>query len=155
VSSYYYAKKREADPAARETRDAILKDKITEVWKGRKGREVYGARKVWLELNRQGIPVARCTVERLMRGLGIGGVRPRRKRPRTTVPGDPAGRPVGPAAALLRRPGAEPALGGGYHVCDDIFRVGVYVIRDGFVRAPDCRVAGCGSPAFRSCARCA
>ena len=64
-----------------------------EVWKGRKGREVYGARKVWLELNRQGIPVARCTVERLMGGLGIGGVRSRRKRPRTTVPGDPAGRP--------------------------------------------------------------
>jgi hypothetical protein len=76
VSSYYYAKKREAEPAARETRDAIMKDKIVEVWKGRKGREVYGARKVWLELNRQGIPVARCTVERLMRDLGIGGVRP-------------------------------------------------------------------------------
>ena len=65
-----------------------------DVWKSdRKGREVYGARKVWLEMNRQGIPVARCTVERLMRDLGIGGVRPGRKRPRTTVPGDPAGRP--------------------------------------------------------------
>ena len=80
MSSYYYAKKREAEPTARETRDAILKEKIMEVWKGRKGREVYGARKVWLELNRQGIPVARCTVERLMRGLGIGGARARRKR---------------------------------------------------------------------------
>ena len=57
------------------------------------GQEGYGARKVWLELNRQGIPAARCTVERLMRGLGIGGVQPRRKRPRTTVPGDPADRP--------------------------------------------------------------
>ena len=93
MSSYYYAKKREAEPAAREIRDAMLEEKIMEVWKGRKGREVYGARKVWLELNRQGIPVARCTVERLMGGLGIGGVRSRRKRPRTTVPGDPAGRP--------------------------------------------------------------
>jgi len=102
----------------------MLKEKIVEVWKGRKGREVYGARKVWLELNRQGIPIARCTVERLMRGLGIGG--------------------VGPAAALLRRAGAEPALGGGHHVCDDIFRVGLHVIRHGFVRATDCRVAGCG-----------
>ena len=56
MSSYYYAKKREAGPTARGTRDAVLKDKIMEVWKGRKGREVYGARKVWLELNRQGIP---------------------------------------------------------------------------------------------------
>jgi putative transposase len=93
VSSYYYAKKREAEPTAREIRDAVLKEKIMEVWKGRKGREVYGARKVWLELSRQGVPVARCTVERLMRELGIGGARPRRKRPRTTVPGDPAARP--------------------------------------------------------------
>jgi hypothetical protein len=41
VSSYYFAKKREAEPAARETRDAFLKDKIMEVWKGEIGREVY------------------------------------------------------------------------------------------------------------------
>jgi putative transposase len=93
VSSYYFAKKRAAEPAARETRDAILGEKIMEVWKGRKGREVYGARKVWLELNRQGVAVARCTVERLMRELGIGGARASRKRPRTTLPGDPADRP--------------------------------------------------------------
>ena len=33
----------------------MLEEKIMEVWKGRNGREVYGARKVWLELNRQGI----------------------------------------------------------------------------------------------------
>ncbi len=49
VSSYYYAKKREAEPAAREMRDAVLKEKIMEVWKDKKkGREVYGARKMWL-----------------------------------------------------------------------------------------------------------
>ena len=77
----------------------MLEEKIMEVWKGEAGREVYGARKTWLELNRQGIVVARCTVERLMPGLGIRGVRARRKRPRTTVPGDPADRP----ADLLER----------------------------------------------------
>ncbi len=93
MSSYYFAKKREAEPSAREIRDAVLKEKVMEVWKGSKGREVYGARKVWLELNRQGVVVARCTVERVMRELGIGGVRARRKRPRTTLPGDPADRP--------------------------------------------------------------
>ena len=82
------------DPSARETRDDVLKEKIMEVWKGEKGREVYGARKVWLELNRQGVVVARCTVERLMRELGIGGARARRKRPRTTVPGGSAGYPA-------------------------------------------------------------
>ena len=91
VSSYYFAKKREAEPTAREARDAILTVKILEVWKGETGREVYGARKIWLELNRQGIVVARCTVERLMGGLGISGALSRRRRPRTTVPGDPGG----------------------------------------------------------------
>jgi putative transposase len=72
-----------------------MKEKIMEVRKGRKGREVYGARKVWLELNSQGIPVARCTVERLMRELGIRGAGNKRKRPPTALPGDPADRPSG------------------------------------------------------------
>ena len=64
-----------------------------EVWEGEIGRKVYGARKIWLELNSRGIPVARCTVERLMRELGIRGASPGRKRPPTTLPGDPADRP--------------------------------------------------------------
>ena len=93
MSSYYFAKKREDEPTARETRHVVLKDKIMEVWKGEKGREVYIVREVWLELNREGVVVARCTVERLMRDLGISGVRGRQKKPRTTVPGDPADRP--------------------------------------------------------------
>jgi putative transposase len=58
------------------------------VWK-EKGRGVYGARKVRRELIREGTDVARCTVERLMRELGIAGVAARRKRPRTTVPAGP------------------------------------------------------------------
>jgi hypothetical protein len=39
VSSYYYAKRREAEPTAREIRDAMLKEKIMAVWKGRKGSQ--------------------------------------------------------------------------------------------------------------------
>ncbi|HET6191957.1 MAG TPA: IS3 family transposase [Trebonia sp.] len=93
VSSYYQAKKRQAEPSARDVRDAALKEKIMEIWEGDKGRKAYGARKIWLEMNSQGIPVARCTVERLMRELGIRGVTPGRKRPPTTLPGDPADRP--------------------------------------------------------------
>ena len=54
------------------------------MWK--ENREVYGADKVWLELNRQGITVARCTIERLMRDLGLQGVR-RGRKIRTTIPG--------------------------------------------------------------------
>jgi transposase InsO family protein len=62
-STYYAAKSRPA--SARAVRDALLKTEIARVWK--ENREVYGADKVWLELNRQGITVARCTTERLMR----------------------------------------------------------------------------------------
>jgi hypothetical protein len=47
VSSYYYARKRESEPAAREIRDAVLKEKIMEVRAGEEGRKVYGARKIW------------------------------------------------------------------------------------------------------------
>ena len=47
--------------------------------------QVYGARKIWHQLHRDGIVVARCTVERLMGEMGIEGVR-RGKKPRTTVP---------------------------------------------------------------------
>ena len=69
------------------------------VWSG-KGRKAYGARKVWRELRREGNGVARCTVERLMRELGIAGVAARKKRPRTTVPG-PVGQ-VRPSDLLER-----------------------------------------------------
>jgi putative transposase len=65
-----------------------MKREIMRVWK-EKGRGVYGARKVWRELKREGMGVARCTVERLMRELGIKGAAARRKRPRTTVPAGP------------------------------------------------------------------
>ena len=57
-------------------------------------RRVYGARKVWLQLRREGFQVARCTVERLMREMGLAGV-VRGKPKRTTTRGeDAAGRPA-------------------------------------------------------------
>ena len=76
------------------------------VWEDRKkGRRVYGARKVWLQLRREGIGVARCTVERLMRELGIAGAAAGRKKPRTTVPDASQSRP----ADLLARDFTAPA----------------------------------------------
>ena len=54
---------------------------------------VYGARKVWHQLRREGMPVARCTVERLMRQMGLVG-RVRGKRRRTTIPSDTSPRPA-------------------------------------------------------------
>jgi putative transposase len=86
-STYYAAKKREREASARSVRDEWLKKEIMRVWADKKiGRRVYGARKVWRQLRREGTEVARCTVERLMGELGIAGAAARRKKPRTTVP---------------------------------------------------------------------
>jgi putative transposase len=98
--TYYAAKSRPA--SARAVRDAGLKAEITRVWKD--NYEVYGADKVWLELNRQGTGVARCTTERLMRELGLAGVR-RGRTVRTTVPGTGGHR----AGDLLGRDFTAPA----------------------------------------------
>jgi putative transposase len=106
VSTYYAAKKRERQPPPRDSRDEWLKKEIMRVWEDRKkGRRVYGARKVWLQLRREGIEVARCTVERLMKELGVAGVSARRKKPRTTVPDADGQRP----ADLLARDFTPPA----------------------------------------------
>jgi putative transposase len=68
--------------SARAKRDETLEPEIQRVWKA--NLEVYGADKVWKQINRENIPVARCTVERLMRQLGLQGAR-RGKVVRTTV----------------------------------------------------------------------
>jgi putative transposase len=69
-ATYYAAKRR--PPSARRVRDAELKVEIHRIWK--EHRCLYGADKVWAQLKREGIRAARCTVERLMRALGIAGV---------------------------------------------------------------------------------
>ena len=89
LSTYYAATKREENPSARDIRDEELKKEIIRV-REKRGRKLYGAKNIWHELDRDGIEVARCTVERLMSEMGIAGARSRRKRPRTTMPG-PAG----------------------------------------------------------------
>jgi len=78
-------------PSTRAIRDAELKPEIRRVHAANFG--VYGARKVWHQLNREGVTVARCTVERLMRELGLQGVR-RGKFKRTTIPDQSAPRPA-------------------------------------------------------------
>ena len=84
VSTYYAVKKRQARPSRRARRDAELLPLIRGVWEA--SGELYGARKVWRQLRREGVDVARCTVERLMRGEGMSGVVATRCRPRTTIP---------------------------------------------------------------------
>jgi putative transposase len=89
ASSTYYAAKRRP-PSARACRDAALLAQVKRVYK--ESGEVYGARKVWLQLHREHVTCARCAVERLMRQAGLRGVR-RGRRTRTTIPADRAGWP--------------------------------------------------------------
>lgn len=79
-STYYAAKSR--PPSARSVRDAELVPLIRRTHAENLG--VYGARKIHAELNRKGTPVARCTVERLMRAEGIRGLH-RERAPKTTI----------------------------------------------------------------------
>ena len=97
-SGYYEHHAAQADPArrsARVQREARLRADIRRVWEA--NRRVYGARKIWRQLGREGIAVARCTVERLMRAEGLCGV-VRGRRVRTTVPN--------PRCRSASRPGA-------------------------------------------------
>jgi putative transposase len=81
-SSYYAYRSRPA--SARRVRDALETLDVVRVQSDERiGRGRYGARKVWLQLHREGIPIARCTIERLMRQAGLAGVRRGAKR-RTT-----------------------------------------------------------------------
>jgi transposase InsO family protein len=68
---------------ARAKRDEMLLPEIQRVWHA--NMQVYGAKKVWRQLNREDVTIARCTVERLMKHLGLEGVR-RGKVVRTTMP---------------------------------------------------------------------
>jgi putative transposase len=93
-SVYYEHKARQADPSRlppRARRDLGLCEEVRRVWQA--NFEVYGARKVWRQLHREAIPVARCTVERLMRQMGLQGA-VRGKKWKTTITDAGAERPA-------------------------------------------------------------
>ena len=94
-STYYAHKACEADPSlrsARARRDERLREEVRRV--GKENFEVYGIRKVWRQLNREGTQVARCTVERLMGELGLQGAVRGRRFQTTTIPGEEMARPL-------------------------------------------------------------
>jgi len=93
-STYYEQKARETNPdrlPARMKRDQELEPEIQRVWD--ENLHVYGVRKVWRQLNREGIEVARCTVARLMKSLGLKGVT-RGAKTWTTINDDSLDRPA-------------------------------------------------------------
>jgi putative transposase len=94
-STYYEQKARDADPSRlpqRAVRDAALREQIERVWK--ENKSVYGAYKVWRQLNREEISVARCTVERLMGQMGLQGAVRGRRYKKTTIADESAHRPM-------------------------------------------------------------
>ena len=94
VSTYYEYKARESDPdkeSNRSIRDRYHKVEIQRTWE--ENKRVYGARKVWKQLNREGIVIARCTVERLMKILNIQGITRGGTKRRTTIPDEALDRP--------------------------------------------------------------
>jgi putative transposase len=93
-SMYYEHKVREADPVRlppRLQRDRVLVPEIRRVHED--NFSVYGVRKVWRQLAREDFKVARCTVERLMRSLGLQGA-VRGRKCRTTIADEAADRPL-------------------------------------------------------------
>tara|TARA_R110002111_G_scaffold125446_1_gene189974 strand:- start:4 stop:900 length:897 start_codon:yes stop_codon:yes gene_type:complete len=93
-STYHRCKHLEQRPEQRShraKRDEQLIPEIQRVWEENHGN--YGARKVWKQLKREAIPAARSTVERLMKLLGLEGVR-RGKRCKTTIPNEAAHKPL-------------------------------------------------------------
>ena len=96
-STYYAALKRGVEPSAREIRDRELIPEIRRVHAENLG--VYGARKTWLQLRREGFRVPRCQVERLMRSEGLLGV------DRQMGSGQGVADPSGPPALTARQSG--------------------------------------------------
>ncbi|EWH08063.1 transposase ORFB [Catenovulum agarivorans DS-2] len=93
-STYYRYKRLNQYPEERCARyhsDEALKPEILRVWND--NQSVYGARKVWLQLKREGFQVARCTIARLMSCMGLVGVR-RGRKCITTIPDESAEKPL-------------------------------------------------------------
>ncbi len=94
-SVYHEHKARERDPErrpARARRDEGLVEHVRRVWN--ENKQVYGPRKIWKQLQREGHTVARCTVARLMRRLGLQGTVRGRRFKVTTIPDTTAPRPL-------------------------------------------------------------
>lgn len=142
-STDYAHKQRQTDPArrsARARRDETLCTTIQRVWQEQ--RCVYGGRKMWKQLKREDVVVARCAVVRLMRALGLQGG--------TEGPGvdDDAGGcravPAGSCQAAVHRDAAERTLGRGHRRRGDVDRLRLRGVRDRRVRAAHRRLAGVG-----------
>ena len=132
-STYRAHTAKRADPAklsTRAKRDAIRKIEISRVFA--ENFDVYGVRKVWRQLRRESEDIARCTVERLMRSMGLQGRDPRQA---CQVHDQRQGRAVSAGSCQPPVPGtqAERALGLRFHLCRDLDWLRLFVI-DAYAR---------------------
>jgi len=132
-ATFYDNLAKRAEPSrlsARAVRDAELKPEIERVFE--ENLSVYGVRKVWHQMRREGFDIARCTVARLMNDIGIEGVI-RGKKPKTTIPplgtllcnalpgrGQGATLPVGSGEPPIPRSCTKRTLGQRLHLCRDV-----------------------------------
>jgi len=141
-SGYHLHAARLKNPAlksARDKRDDALIPQIRRVWEA--NLEVYGADKVWRQMNREDIPVARCTIERLMKRLGLEGAR-RGKVVRTTIPDKSVPCPRDRVNRQFKADRPNHVVGIGFHLCLDLAGLAVCGLRHRRVRSAHRRLAG-------------
>ena len=152
-STYYEHKRRQREPgrrSARSRRDAELGEAIRRVHTDNYG--VYGARKVWRQLRREGIRAARCTVERLMRREGPIG-RGQRQKTAHDHPGRKRSQTRRPGRQTLCFLGAEPPVASGHHLHTHLVGVRLRRVCDRRLLAVHRRMAGSHHPTHRPGAR--
>jgi hypothetical protein len=153
-ATYYEHLARRVDPARlsdRARRDAQLRPQIQRVFDA--NWQVYGVRKIWRQLRREGFDVARCTVARLMKDMGIQGII-RGKPQKTTIPDKKLPCPMDKVNRQFQGASAEHAVGVGFHLRRNLEGVRLCCLRHRRIcpahrglagqQHPSCRVrAGC------------
>ena len=153
-STYHERVAQRQDPtrlSARARQDVALKPEIARVFA--ENFAVYGVRKVWRQMMREGFPVARCTVARLMRDMGLAGVI-RDKPVRTTISDKAAPCPCGPLQPPVLRASAEHAVGVGLYLRRDLGGVRLRRLRHRHLCAADRWLASKPYGACQLCPRC-
>jgi len=143
-NTYWVAKKR--PPSARAVRDEYLKAEIARVHA--ENLEVYGADQVWAQLNREGTRVESCTVERLMRELGLSGARRGRAYKVTTRSDERQHRPADLVERRFSAPAPNRLLVGRSDLRQDPRRLGLRRLHPRRVLPHGRRMADLGVLAF-------